>query len=74
MAERQRYSYQGQEYDLSAELSQQEALERIKRHLSENAETTTVAEPEADVEPSGATGFEETDRQFQRLLTILERW
>lgn len=60
MAERQRYSYQGQEYDLSAELSQQEALERIKRHLSENAETTTVAEPEPDVEPSGATGFEET--------------
>ena len=60
MAERQRYSYQGQEYDLSAELSQEEALARIKRHLSENVETTTVAEPEPDVEPSGATGFEET--------------
>ena len=73
MAERQRYIYQGQNYDLSAELSQEEALERIKRHLSENAETTTVAEPEADVEPSGATGFEETDRQV-RTATNTENW
>lgn len=66
MAERQRYSYKGQEYDLSAELSQEEALERIKRHLSENAETVPTPEPEPDVEPSGATGFEETDRDVRR--------
>ena len=66
MAERQRYSYQGQVYDLSAELSQEEALERIKKHLSENAETVPTPEPEPDVEPSGATGFEETDRDVRQ--------
>ena len=57
MAERQQYIYQDQEYDLPAGLTNKQALEIIKKHLSENAE---------DVEPSGATGFEETDRDVRR--------
>ena len=61
MAERQLYIYQDQEYDLPAGLTKQQALERIKKYLSENAETVPTPEPEPDVEPSGATGFEETD-------------
>ncbi len=60
MAERQLYIYQDQEYDLPAGLTKQQALERIKKYLSENAETVPTPEPEPDVEPSGATGFEET--------------
>ena len=65
MAETQRYIYRDQEYELPVGLTNDQALERIKKYLSENAETVPTPEPEPDVEPSGATGFEATDRDWE---------
>lgn len=66
MAEKQLYIYQDQEYNLPVGLTNDQALERIKKYLSEKSGAVPTPEPEPDVEPSGATGFEETDRDVRR--------